>query len=230
MPITYYDIENGVGGFSQKNYQTKHHVHFSIEAAFSLSGALNIKTSEHHYTNIQSAIINSNVPHTFSCLNSECQLYFIDPTSTVGNKILEDYFNGGEDMVLINNVNAGDFREEHLLNLNKKDLYLKGRDERIQCCLNWLKENYSIERINISMLSKIVFLSESRLAHLFKEQVGISIHQYILWKKIEMAVKRMLEGFSLTDSAYSSGFADSSHFNKTFKKMFGMYPFFVVKK
>ena len=33
-----------------------------------------------------------------------------------------------------------------------------------------------------------------------------------------MAVKRSMEGFSLADCAYLSGFDDASHFNKTFAK------------
>lgn len=230
MPITYFNIEKGVAGFSQKDYQLKRHAHFPIELAFTLSGQLNIKTIHQQYTNIQSIIINSNVPHSFSCLNSECQLYFIDPTSNAGEHIEKYYFSKSKDIVLIDRTEAEHFKETHILAFEKNNLHLNERDRRIQHCLDWIDANYSIEGIQLSMLSEIVFLSESRLAHLFKEQIGIPIHQYILWKKIEMALKRSLEGFSLTDSAYFCGFSDPSHFNKTFKKMFGIYPSFANKK
>ena len=229
MHINYFDSNNGVAGFSQKNYQLKRHAHFPIEVAFSLSGQLTIETDTHRYANIQSAIINSNVPHTFSCLNSECQLYFIDPVSFVGKHILTSFLSRNED-ILIDQVQVEPFRENHILAFENQQLALNGIDSRVQRCLDWIKENYSTDGINIAMLSEIVFLSESRLSHLFKKQVGTSVHQYILWRKIEMAIKHALEGFSLTDCAYSSGFADSSHFIKTFQKMFGIYPSFAVKK
>jgi AraC-like DNA-binding protein len=229
MKINHFDIDNGVAGFSQGDYQLKRHAHFPIEIVYSLSGQLNIGTDRHQYTNIQSAIINSNVPHTFSCLNGECQLYFIDPTSHAGKNILKTYLSQGEDMVLNNMIDLDHFKEAYIFPSETKNTDAGNLDSRVQQCINWIKENYSIEGINIAMLSDIVFLSKDRLAHLFKKQVGISIHQYILWRKIEMAIKHGIEGHSLTDCAYSSGFADSSHFIKTFQKMFGIYPSFALK-
>jgi AraC-like DNA-binding protein len=230
MHINHFDIDNGVAGFSQKDYQLKRHAHFPIEVVFTLSGQVSISTDVHPYTNIQSAIINSNVPHTFSCLNGECQLYFIDPTSHAGKDILRRYLSQGEDMVLIDMADPEQFKENHILAFVNQHSGSGDLDSRVQRCMDWIKANYSVDGINISMLSEIVFLSESRLAHLFKKQVGISVHQYILWKKVEMAIKHAMEGFSLTDCAYSSGFADSSHFIKTFQQMFGIYPSFAIKK
>lgn len=227
--INYINTNNGVAGFSQKDYQLKRHAHFPIEVAFALSGQLAIETDTHQYANIQSAIINSNVPHTFSCLNGECQLYFIDPVSYVGKNILKSYLGHNKD-ILIDRVEIELFKENDILAFENQDLVLTDMDCRIQCCLDWINSNYSTDGINITMLSEIVFLSESRLSHLFKKHVGTSVHQYILWKKTEMAMKHALEGFSLTDCAYSSGFADSSHFIKTFQKMFGIYPSFATKK
>lgn len=226
MPINYLDIRNGVSCFSQKDYRLSRHTHFPIEVVFTLSGKLDIGTDYQQYTNIQSAIINSNVPHTFNCLNSECYLYFIDITSNVGMHIQKYFFSQNEEIVLLNGAEAEHFNENHILAYKNQKSHLKAIDNRIQNCLHWINANYSIEGIQLSVISEVVFLSESRLAHLFKEQIGISVHQYILWKKIERAIKHSMEGFSLTDSAYFAGFADSSHFNKAFKKMFGIYPSF----
>jgi len=59
--------------------------------------------------------------------------------------------------------------------------------------------------------------------------MNISIRQYILWKKIEIAATKSQTGHSLTESAHYAGFTDSSHFIKTFKKMFGVRPSFAMK-
>lgn len=231
MPINYFDIGNGVAGFSQKNYKTNLHTHFSIEAAFSLSGRLNISTKNHSYTNVRSVIIASNVPHTFSCLNGECQIYFMDPAATVGQYIWNNFEHKEEEIIIPVLVDPEEFKNDFLTGKSLEEpAPVQDKDNRIQQCLQWIEKNYSKENITISMISGNVFLSEGRLAHLFKEQIGISIHQYILWKKIEMAVKGALEGLSLTECAHLSGFTDSSHFSKTFKKMFGVYPSFAVKR
>lgn len=229
MSTNFIDIDNGVAGFSQKDYQLKRHAHFPIEVIFTLSGELHIDTDIHQFRNIQSAIIRSNVPHTFR-LNGECQLYFVDPTSNPGQHISRHFFGEAKDIVFIDDVNPEYFTANHILPFQNQTPNLTDIDDRIQRCLHWIKTNFASEGINMSTLSQIVFLSESRLAHLFKHQVGISVHQYILWKKVEMAVKRALDGFSLTDCAYDAGFADSSHFIKTFQKMFGIYPSFAIKK
>jgi AraC-like DNA-binding protein len=234
MPINYFNIEAGVAGFSQQDYYTEPHAHFFIEMAFSLSGSLTIGTNNYKYPNIQAAIIGSNVQHTFSCLGAECQLYFIDPTADIGEQVSKDYLAGNEEIVVLDTISAEKLydREGNFIALDGQHSYLhkQNRDERMQKCLDCIEANIASEGINISMLSERLFLSESRLAHLFKEQIGISIHQYILWKKIEVAVKRSQEGYSLTDCAHYAGFIDSSHLNKTFKRMFGVNPFFALKE
>ncbi|MDL5514902.1 AraC family transcriptional regulator [Arenibacter sp. M-2] len=225
MPIKYFDIKNGIISFSQKDYSLARHRHFPIEVAFAISGQLHIRTDNQQYTNVQSVIINSNVPHIFNCENSECQLYFIDPTSNAGIQLSKYFLPKGEDIVVNTITSIEIFKEKYIYGLDE-DYPFCERDDRVKSCLSWIDDNYSKEGIKLSMISENVFLSESRIAHLFKKQIGISIHQYILWKKIESAIKRYIEGASLTECAYSFGFSDSSHFNKTFQKMFGIYPSF----
>jgi AraC-like DNA-binding protein len=143
---------------------------------------------------------------------------------------LKTYFSHGENIRLISKYDAREFKEKHILAIENDPSASDKFDERVQRCLDWIDNQYSMQDVSISMLSKIAFLSESRLTHLFREQVGTPIRQYILWKRVEMALKKSLEGFSLTESAHHSGFSDSSHFIRTFKKMFGIYPSFVNKK
>lgn|SRR5690606_10994079 len=103
-------------------------------------------------------------------------------------------------------------------------------DERIRVCLDWIGTNFSTEGLNVKKVAEIALLSDSRLAHIFREQTGISVFQYILWKKVEEAILLSQEGFSLTQCAHSLCFTDSSHFTRTFKNMFGVSPYFALKK
>ena len=100
---------------------------------------------------------------------------------------------------------------------------------RISKCIEIISSRATDFKLTVSQLSRASFLSESRLAHLFKKQLGVSVHQCILWKKILLAVLKSREGYSLTECAHYVGFSDSSHFNKVFYKMFGVTPFFVLK-
>lgn len=226
MAITYFQTADGVIGYSQKNYRLKRHAHFPIEAVFALSGQLHIGTDNHQYSNIRAALINTNVPHRFCCLNAACQLYFIDPSRDIGQHLLQHFFRREEEMVVIDDMEHDRFVDNHITAYDNQNTRFHGIDKRIQRCVEWIEANYAAEGIRVSRLCTIAYLSEGRLAHLFKDQMGISIRQYILWKKIEMGMKHFTEGCSLTDCAYLSGFVDLSHLTKTFKKMFGIPPSF----
>ena len=60
-----------------------------------------------------------------------------------------------------------------------------------------------------------VFLSKSRIRHLFKEEMGISLMNYITWKRLIHASKSLvISQENITDTAYLYGFSDSSHFSR----------------
>lgn len=78
------------------------------------------------------------------------------------------------------------------------------------------------KKLPLSKLAEQVNLSESRLAHLFKDEVGIPLRKYLLWKRLISALKIILEGHNLTYAAHSAGFSDSAHLSRTFKSNFGI--------
>lgn len=65
-------------------------------------------------------------------------------------------------------------------------------------------------------------LSESRMLHLFSEYTGIPFRHYRLWARLRHAVSHITQGMPFTDAAIMSGFSDSSHLSRTFKRMFGV--------
>ncbi|HYD24866.1 MAG TPA: helix-turn-helix transcriptional regulator [Croceibacterium sp.] len=67
-----------------------------------------------------------------------------------------------------------------------------------------------------------VYLSESRLRHLFVEHTGLAFKTYMLWQRLIRALETYSEGRSLTESAHEAGFSDSAHFSRVFKRYFGL--------
>jgi AraC-like DNA-binding protein len=67
-------------------------------------------------------------------------------------------------------------------------------------------------------------LSASRLRHLFVEQTGLAFKTYLLWLRLTRAVECFAGGATLTQAAHQAGFADSAHFSRTFRRMFGVAP------
>lgn len=82
----------------------------------------------------------------------------------------------------------------------------------------------------LSDLAAHVHLSESRLSHLFKQEIGIPLQRYLLWYKVAQTAFQIGRGMSLTDAAIDAGFADSAHFSRTFRAMFGITPSQILKR
>ena len=67
-----------------------------------------------------------------------------------------------------------------------------------------------------------VFLSPSRLRHLFVEQTGLPFKTFMLWQRLTRAIDAYAEGRSLTEAAHGAGFSDSAHFSRVFRRTFGL--------
>lgn len=96
-------------------------------------------------------------------------------------------------------------------------------DERIRKIVDHIESapNYDVR---FADLLRICNLSESRLIHLFKAEIGITIRKYILWRRVQKALAAMCSGRSIRQSAQQAGFTDAAHFNRTFVSMFGLNP------
>jgi len=66
-------------------------------------------------------------------------------------------------------------------------------------------------------------LSPSRFRHFFKEQIGVSIRHYRLWRRV-LGLQIVSQSKSLTEAALDLGFYDLAHFSNHFKKTFGLPP------
>lgn len=96
-------------------------------------------------------------------------------------------------------------------------------DERIKKVVAHIQSapNYNVKFVHLLRLCN---LSESRLIHLFKAEIGITIRKYILWCRVQKALTAMSSGYSIRQSARQAGFTDAAHFNRTFVSMFGINP------
>lgn len=63
------------------------------------------------------------------------------------------------------------------------------------------------------------FRSQSRLSHLFKEQIGIPLKSYIQFHPMKQAFLALLHGKSITEAALATNFDSPSHFTKDFNKL-----------
>ena len=96
-------------------------------------------------------------------------------------------------------------------------------DPRVRRVLAAILRNTG-ENAPLADLAAMVNLSESRLAHLFRRDVGIPVRQYRLWARLRRALEHCARGHSLTEAAHAAGFADSAQFCRICRRMFGAAP------
>lgn len=80
------------------------------------------------------------------------------------------------------------------------------------------------EELSLDLLASEFFVSKYHLSRQFKQYVGLTLHQYILKKRLIAAKALLVEGESVNSAYLASGFGDYSNFTKLFKLEFGLSP------
>ncbi len=106
--------------------------------------------------------------------------------------------------------------------------YAPTLDARVESALAFLKESPQ-HYGSIEALAAKVHLSPSRLAHIFKQEVGVPVRRYVLWTKMRRALDLAIAGESLTSAALSAGFSDSAHLSRTVRSMMGIAPEYLFR-
>ncbi|MHC4124131.1 MAG: helix-turn-helix domain-containing protein, partial [Planctomycetota bacterium] len=95
---------------------------------------------------------------------------------------------------------------------------------QIMPAVNYIDANYD-KPLSLAEVAKAACLSISRLAHLFKEQMGITIIDYLTSVRIERAKQLLLAtDQNCTEICFQVGYNNQSYFTRTFKELVGMTP------
>ena len=120
-------------------------------------------------------------------------------------------------VVVSRNLKSSDIKNDKIYNSKK---------EKIDSILTYIRQNIlDKERIKIKSIADFFYMSPNYVSVFIKKHAGISIQQYVLKTKIEMAERLLKQtNLNISEIADKTGFSDSSHFNKIFKKYTGKNP------
>jgi len=218
------------------------HAHHALQLTLPFSpGRVQLKKPSEDWTTYEAAIVAPEQRHAFDGRGQFMAQIFIEPESKDGQKLKAYCATQG-----LCALNAAAFKDEitalavaferrgtdaELIDLAQRLVRkLSGSsglenscDERIALAIEKIRANLS-KTISLDALAKSVHLSPDRFRHLFLEETGVRLRPYILWLRLERSLVAYVNGCSLTDAAHDGGFADSAHFSRTFKKMFGITP------
>lgn len=226
MTVNQFDISKGLYIFEFEELDTEFHKHPAIEIIIAKTGSFSIWTDTNKYENLVSAIIPANQKHKVHSKNGELKIimiehhdkFVIETCKLSGLDLSKGYFaqsNSSRLTSLLENlvyeINAGHTKIEY--------------DFRITETIEYLNKNDLEYALMVKTLRAITNLSESRLSHLFKSTIGISLKRYLIWSKLKSTIYKHLEfKDDLFTALVKSGFYDQPHFSKNFKNMLGVKP------
>ena len=95
---------------------------------------------------------------------------------------------------------------------------------QLKPAMEYMQYHYD-QPLALEDISKQAHLSVSRLAHLFKEQVGITVIEYLTSIRINQAKQRLLvTENNCTQICFEVGYNNQSYFTRIFKQVVGMTP------
>lgn len=96
-------------------------------------------------------------------------------------------------------------------------------NELILEILQYLNTHFC-EDISLAEIAGRFYHSKYHLCHLFREQVGVTLHDYLVLRRIRMVNDLICQGLPASEACYSAGFGNYSNFFRLYKKHTGMTP------
>ena len=97
-----------------------------------------------------------------------------------------------------------------------------GTNDRLQAAMTAL--DTACGALSIAKAAQKAGISDSHLRRLAREQLGLPLSSWLIWRKLERAVSEIANGASLSEGAVAGGFADQAHFTREMRRMFGITP------
>lgn len=230
------------------SFETVLHCHHAAQVCIGLEQTFQLLDTGKQVETFRAVVIAANAKHKLAASKTPIATLFLDVQSEVYKALSRQYrlnldrpfqaLNISKELLInLSRLHQGHFPWREAKNISNQIIseitchqHLATKlDPRVMTVLQQLN-SHTESQIPLDELAAMVHLSPSRLAHLFKSEVGTTIRRYSLWSRLRVAMEYAIENESLTQGAYHAGFTDSAHFSKVFKQMYGINPSAIVNK
>jgi AraC-like DNA-binding protein len=219
------------------------HAHQAIQVCFLFEGRIRLTPSDAGpWTDYDLGVVPSQHVHAMDGSRTHYgATLFVEPETREGRILTERYLRGGianldrapvDSVVRALHAAALERRGRAAIvelarrivqSLTQHSEPVRTSDERIIRAVKYVNEHLSAP-LTLKQVASIAYLSPSRFRHLFAEQTGMGLRQYILWRRFVSVWEHRMNGASLVQAAHAAGFADSAHLARTSRRMIGIPP------
>ncbi|MDX5297779.1 MAG: AraC family transcriptional regulator [Gammaproteobacteria bacterium] len=216
---------------------TAWHRHGAPVLLVGLGRGFRVHLADGRVEHAQSALLDANQAHILESNGEPVASLFLEPDAPETQALRHTYLNREACVFdLVPAPTTGSRLERRIQSLDLetvlarslRNTHHKPLDARIVQTLKALRSAPGIRPVR-SQLAAQAGLSASRFNHLFSEQMGICFRRYRLWAQVRAGLMHLRPHARLTDLAHDTGFADSAHFSRTFRDLFGLPPSAVLK-
>ena len=157
-------------------------------------------------------------------------IYHFDVISfnTIQVKIIElleemHSFRFGNDALISSCINSLIMTISRMIYESENQVITRENPSLYQNILKYI-ETHIKEDISLDSIANSFYVSKYHIAHTFKNQMGLSIHQYALKKRLSLCKAAIASGSNISTAFLECGFRDYSSFYRAFKKEFGISP------
>jgi AraC-like DNA-binding protein len=217
------------------------HAHHAIQIVIALDGCIAICGKDDGWRESRGVVVRPDAEHAFDCNGALGVMLFVDPESSDGawlstslrqdittipdtrlDSIVPELRTFAENADDTEDVAALVRRSVHGLRTGVAPTR-RSLDSRVTTVIEAIRASDDL-RMSLDQAAGKAFLSPTRFAHLFKEQVGLPFSRYMLWRKLTRAMVAVASERTIAAAAHAADFADAAHLTRTFYQMVGMAP------
>jgi AraC-like DNA-binding protein len=215
-------LGSGWAAFRGASAGNSAHAHPSLQIAMSRSETVTV-CGQHVTVSGQAVIVAPNVVHSLQPAD-EVTLILIEPQTGLANYFCDQLSSdsigllGKQDSAQINlDGPLHTCLDDIVKSLLSAPLPVDHRLEKVLAVLQREDNRKTIEDV-----AQQVGLSSARLRVIAKRDLGVSLSDWMIWRKLERAAHLLAQGSTITSAAYGAGFADQSHFARAMRSHFGI--------
>lgn len=108
--------------------------------------------------------------------------------------------------------------------IQKEEIHMEKSIGLVDLALDYINKNYSYG-ISVNQIAGRLCVSRSHLFRIFKENIGLSVQDYLLSFRLERAENLISKtDMSIKEVMYSCGFNDLPNFSRQFRRVYSMPP------
>jgi len=238
--VRWYVWDGGFFAMGRAHGVVPPHAHHAIQIVLALEGEIAACDKNERWQRGRGVIIGADVEHSYDSQDAFGAMLFVDPESTegiwLGSSLQDDVTLVPERRIVACLEELKRFRERPMESLDLAALIrhcvqalsagappARRIDPRVTKVVRQIQQSDDL-RVSLESAAAAAFLSPSRFAHLFKQQLGLPFRRYLLWRKLTRAMLVIGREGTATAAAHAADFADAAHLTRTFSQMFGIPP------